>query len=57
MTDEIKTDATKALDDVKAAVAGVDADAAKVKVFWTDYRLYIACTLCLVLGAIVGHAI
>lgn len=31
------------------------ADIAKVKTFWADYRLYIACALCLILGGIIGH--
>lgn len=26
-----------------------------IKTFWTDYRLYIACTLCLIVGGIIGH--
>ncbi len=52
---EIQTDATKALADVKGVIASVDADAAKVKVWWADYRTYIVCLACLILGLIIGH--
>jgi len=57
MTDPVVTDATEALADVKGVIASVDADVAKVKTFWTDYRLYIACTLCLIIGAVIGHKV
>lgn len=50
MTNEVQTDATKALADVKGVIAGVDADAAKVKVWFKDYRTYIVCGLCFILG-------
>jgi hypothetical protein len=33
----------------------VKADIAKVVSFWQDYRLYLVCAACLILGAIVGH--
>lgn len=56
MADETN-DATDDLAHVKGVIASVVADAAKVKAFWKDYRLYIACTLCLIIGAIIGHKI
>jgi predicted negative regulator of RcsB-dependent stress response len=40
-------------DDIKT----VQEDIAKVKTFWTDYRLYIVCTACLILGLILGHKV
>lgn len=57
MTNEVQTDATKALADVKGVIAGVDADAAKVKTLWADYRVYIVCGLCLILGIVIGHSV
>jgi hypothetical protein len=35
-------------------IEAVETDIAKVKTFWTDYRLYIVCTLCLIAGIIIG---
>lgn len=62
MTDPVETDATKALADLKAVGASLVTEEAKVKTLWAkvktfiiDYRLPIACTLCLIIGAFVGH--
>lgn len=57
MTDPVVTDATKALADVKGVIASVDADVAKVKTFWQDYRLYIVCAICLIVGIVLGHSV
>ena len=57
MTDPVQTDATKALAEVKSVIASVDTDAAKVKVFWADYRTFIVCGLCLILGIVIGHTV
>jgi hypothetical protein len=40
MSDEIQTDATKALAEVKGAIAAVDADAAKVKAWYKAFPFY-----------------
>jgi hypothetical protein len=55
MADEIQTDATKALADVKGVIAAVDADAARVKTFWNDYRFYLVGLVILVAGIILGY--
>lgn len=55
MTDPVVTDATKALADVKGVIASVDSEASKAKVFWLDYRAYIVCAICFLIGAFVGH--
>lgn len=57
MSEEFQTDAIKALSDVKGVIAAVGADAAKVKTFWQDYRLYLVCMLCLIVGGFLGGAI
>lgn len=54
---EVEADATKALADVKGVIAALPAEEAKVKTLWTDYRLYIVCTLCLIMGGIAGAKI
>lgn len=38
-------------------VNDVKADIAKVQAFWADYRLYFVAAGCLIVGAIVGHAV
>lgn len=53
MTD-IQTETAKATADFKKAVAAVDTEVAKVKAFWSDYRLYITCALCLIVGLVLG---
>lgn len=55
MTDPVVTDATKVLTDNKATIATLEGDVAKVKVFWLDYRAYIVCVICFLIGAFVGH--
>lgn len=55
MTNEVETDATKVLADIKAVSASLVTDEAKVKVFWADYRTYIVCVICFLLGAFFGH--
>lgn len=55
MADEVQTDAAKALADVKGVIASLPAEEAKVKVFWADYRAYIVCVICFLIGAFVGH--
>lgn len=55
MTDEFQTDATKALAEIRGVIASLPADIAKVKAFWTDYRVYFVAVLCLIVGAILGH--
>jgi hypothetical protein len=57
MTDPVVTDASKVLADIKAVSASLVTDEAKVKVFWADYRTYIVCGLCLILGIVVGHSV
>lgn len=57
MTNEVETDATKVLADIKAVSASLVTDAAKVKTIWADYRLYIVCGLCLIVGLYVGHTV
>jgi hypothetical protein len=55
MTNEVETDASKVLADIKAVSASLVTDAAKVKVFWADYRTYIVCVICFLIGAYLGH--
>jgi hypothetical protein len=54
MTDPVVTDASKVLAETKSVIATLESDVAKVKTFWTDYRLYIVCTLCLIVGIVLG---
>lgn len=59
MTDEIKTDVTKALADIKAETAKLETDAkadmTKIKSVWQSYQIYIVAFICLVFGAVAGH--
>jgi hypothetical protein len=55
MADEVVTDFEKAKATLKADMEALGADVAKVKSFWTDYRLYFVAVLCLIIGAILGH--
>lgn len=51
----IETDAAKVLAENKSVMATLETDEAKVKVFWLDYRAYIVCAICFLIGAFVGH--
>lgn len=57
MSEEFQQDATKAFSDLKGVIAAVDADIPKVKTFFTDYRLYLICAACLIVGGIAGGKI
>lgn len=57
MTDPIQKDFAKAKETLKADMAVLGTDIAKVAAFWSDYRLYLICAACLFVGGIIGYKI
>jgi|HubBroStandDraft_5_1064220.scaffolds.fasta_scaffold111843_3 hypothetical protein len=52
---KVEADAQTVLADTKATIASLGTDVAKVKVFWADYRTYLVCVICFLIGAYLGH--
>lgn len=50
-----ESETTKALADFKEVIAGLPADAVKVKAFWQDYKFYLVAFVILVVGLIAGY--
>lgn len=49
------TDFEKAKETLKADMAALNADAAKVKAFWADYKFYLVAFVILVVGLVAGY--
>lgn len=57
MTDEIKSDAEQALNDVKATMGTLSADE-KTSVAWIEkHSLWLVAVGCLIIGVLIGHAL
>jgi hypothetical protein len=57
MADEIKTDAQKALGDVKSEITKLEADEAAAKGWVKAHTMWLVGFICLVVGVIIGHAL
>lgn len=50
MTDEFQTEAEKLAGDAKAGIV-------KIENVWHSHELYIVAAVCLIVGALIGHAL